>query len=161
MLWMRFASLPVARGQLRDGLCRLSGCARSGRALRCEVGQGGLCRGSPKRALNVTPDVILKQLTIIGSHTFSSIGQANCAKFVADDGVDLDRHYAHRWTLNQAEQAYSQLDTQSGGERDRVMTEQPGVFELRAASSTERAVNDCPGHISRCGPRTCRRHGQV
>jgi len=64
--------------------------------------------------LNVTPDVILKQLTIIGSHTFSIVGQADCARFVADHGVDLDKHYGRLWSLDEAEEAYRDLDSQSG-----------------------------------------------
>jgi (R,R)-butanediol dehydrogenase/meso-butanediol dehydrogenase/diacetyl reductase len=98
---MDCAGSPVAR----EAAVRCA--ARWGRV--AFVGAGG------NVTLNVTPDVILKQLTIIGSHTFSSVGQADCAKFVADHGVDLDRHYAHRWTLDQAEEAYRELDTQSGG----------------------------------------------
>jgi L-iditol 2-dehydrogenase len=65
--------------------------------------------------LNVMPDVILKQLTIIGSHTFSIVGQADCARFIANHGVDLDKQYANFWSLDQAEEAYRVLDTQSGG----------------------------------------------
>jgi (R,R)-butanediol dehydrogenase/meso-butanediol dehydrogenase/diacetyl reductase len=98
---MDCAGSPVARE------AAVRAAARWGRV--AFVGAGG------NVTLNVTPDVILKQLTIIGSHTFSSVGQAECAKFIADHGVDLDRHYAHRWTLDQAEEAYRELDTQSGG----------------------------------------------
>lgn len=98
---MDCAGSPVARE------AAVRAAARWGRV--AFVGAGG------NVTLNVTPDVILKQLTIIGSHTFSVVGQADCARFIADHGVDLDKHYANRWTLEEAEKAYRELDTQSGG----------------------------------------------
>ena len=36
--------------------------------------------------INVSPDMLRKQLTIIGSWTFSAMGQAECARFVVDNG---------------------------------------------------------------------------
>ncbi|MGH7117069.1 MAG: iditol 2-dehydrogenase, partial [Stellaceae bacterium] len=65
--------------------------------------------------IDVSPDMLRKQLTIIGSWTFSSIGQAECAQFVVDRKVDVDRLFTHRWTLDQADEAYRLFDTQTTG----------------------------------------------
>lgn len=66
-------------------------------------------------SLDVTKDVIGKQRTIIGSWTFSDVGLANCVRFVADRGVDVDKQFTDRWTLDQADQAYREFDKQSRG----------------------------------------------
>jgi threonine dehydrogenase-like Zn-dependent dehydrogenase len=52
---------------------------------------------------------------VIGSWTFSSVIQAECARFVADRGIDVDRLFTQRWTLDQAEEAYKLFDTQTTG----------------------------------------------
>jgi L-iditol 2-dehydrogenase len=59
--------------------------------------------------------VIRKQLTLIGSYTFSDVGQSDCARFVADHGIDADLVFTDRWTLDDAEQAYVEFDKQAGG----------------------------------------------
>ena len=56
-----------------------------------------------------------KQLSIYGSWTFSRSGQADCARFVAERGIDVDRLFTHSWPLEQAEQAYGLFDTQTTG----------------------------------------------
>lgn len=75
----------------------------------CFVGE----RGSV--TLDVSSDLLRKQLTLIASWTFSSIGQAECADFVARRRVDVDRLFTHRWTLDQAAEAYQLFDRQSAG----------------------------------------------
>jgi hypothetical protein len=75
----------------------------------CFVGEGG------DVTLDVSNDLIRRQVTLIGSWTFSVSGQAACARFIADRGVDVDRIFTDRWQLDQAEQAYQQFDQQSGG----------------------------------------------
>jgi threonine dehydrogenase-like Zn-dependent dehydrogenase len=65
--------------------------------------------------IDVSPDMLRKQLTIIASWTFSSIGQAECAQFVADRGVDVEALFTHRWKLDQADEAYKLFDTQTTG----------------------------------------------
>jgi threonine dehydrogenase-like Zn-dependent dehydrogenase len=65
--------------------------------------------------LDVSPDVNRKQITIMGSYTFSDVGMANCARFVADHGVDVDKLFTDRWTIDAAEQAYIEFDKQTGG----------------------------------------------
>jgi threonine dehydrogenase-like Zn-dependent dehydrogenase len=75
----------------------------------CFVGEGNTV------TLDVSPDVIHKQLTIYGSWTFSSVGQAECARFIVDHGIDLSRLLTHRFSLDQAAEAYRLFDTQTTG----------------------------------------------
>src|SRR5262245_34448495 len=50
--------------------------------------------------------MLRRQITIIGSWTFSTVGQADCARFIADRGIDVDRLFTDRWKLEQAAEAY-------------------------------------------------------
>jgi threonine dehydrogenase-like Zn-dependent dehydrogenase len=75
----------------------------------CFVGEGG------NVTIDVSPDMLRKQLTIIGSWTFSTSVQADCARFVADQKIAVDRLFTHRWKLDQAEQAYQVFDQQTEG----------------------------------------------
>ena len=71
----------------------------------CYVGEGDTV------TLDVSNDLLRRQVTLIGSWTFSTVGQAECARYVADRGVDVDK----LWTLDQAEEAYRLFDTQTSG----------------------------------------------
>src|SRR5207237_5179939 len=64
---------------------------------------------------DISQDMIRRQLTIHASWTFSSVGQAECARFVADRKVGLGRLLTHRFHLEQAEEAYRLFDTQTTG----------------------------------------------
>ena len=75
----------------------------------CFVGEGDSV------TLDVSPDLIRKQLTIIASWTFSAVGQAECARFVADRGVEVDKLFTQRYSLEQADEAYKLFDTQTTG----------------------------------------------
>jgi threonine dehydrogenase-like Zn-dependent dehydrogenase len=75
----------------------------------CFVGEGG------DVTIDVSRDMLRKQLTLIGSWTFSAMGQLECARFVADNRIDLDTIFSHRWKLEQADEAYRVFDTQSTG----------------------------------------------
>ena len=75
----------------------------------CFVGERG------NVTLDVSTDLLRKQLTIVASWTFSSIGQAECADFVAERKIDVDRLFTERWTLDQAEAAYRLFDKQTTG----------------------------------------------
>ncbi len=75
----------------------------------CFVGEGG------DVTLNVSPEIIRKQLTIVGSWTLSSAGQADCVRFIAERGLDVDKLFTDRWTLDQAEEAYQAFDKQAAG----------------------------------------------
>jgi threonine dehydrogenase-like Zn-dependent dehydrogenase len=75
----------------------------------CFVGEGGTA------TIDVSPDMLRKQLTIVGSWTFSTVGQADCARFIAEREIAVDRLFTHRWTLDQAEEAYQLFDKQTTG----------------------------------------------
>ncbi len=75
----------------------------------CFVGEGDTV------TFNVSQDLIRKQLTLMASWTFSSVGQEECARFIADRRIPLQRLLTHRFKLDQAEEAYRLFDTQSTG----------------------------------------------
>ena len=80
----------------------------------CFVGMDG------QVTLNVNEDIIRTQKTLMGSWTFSIAGQAECARFCVDRDIDVDALFTHRWSLDQAGEAYELFDAQSAGK---------GVFE--------------------------------
>jgi len=63
----------------------------------------------------VLPEFIRRQTTLIGHQTFSKVGQADCARFIADRKIDIDSLFTHKWTLDQAEEAYRLFDQQKTG----------------------------------------------
>lgn len=75
----------------------------------CFVGEGG------QVTLDVSPDLLRRQVTLMGSWTFSTVGQKECADFVAERNVDVDRLFTHRWQLDQAKEAYRVFDSQTSG----------------------------------------------
>ena len=75
----------------------------------CYVGERG------QVTLDVSPDLIRRQITLAASWTFSTHGQAECAEFVADKGIAVDKLFTHRWRLDEAEEAYRVFDTQTSG----------------------------------------------
>lgn len=75
----------------------------------CYVGEGG------EVTLEVSPDLLRRQITLIGSWTFSVVGQMDCARFVADRKIDVDKLFTHHWKLEQAEDAYILFDKQVAG----------------------------------------------
>jgi threonine dehydrogenase-like Zn-dependent dehydrogenase len=75
----------------------------------CYVGERG------QVTLDVSPDLLRRQITLVGSWTFSVQGQADCAEFVADRNIAVDRLFTHRWRLDQAEEAYRVFDQQTEG----------------------------------------------
>ena len=56
----------------------------------CFVGERG------QVTLDVSPDLLRRQVTLVGSWTFSKQGQAECAEFVAERKVDVERLFTHR-----------------------------------------------------------------
>ena len=89
-------------------------CVRTwGRA--CFVGEGG------EVTIDVSNDMLRRQVTIIGSWTFSVAGQAECARFIVDNEIDVDALFTDRYNLSQAEEAYSLFDEQQTGK---------GIFEF-------------------------------
>jgi len=79
------------------------------------VGEGGDVR------IAVSPDLLRRQLSVIGSWTFSTIGQAECARFILERNVNVDALFTDHWSLDQAKEAYELFDTQTGGK---------GVFQI-------------------------------
>ncbi len=73
------------------------------------VGEGG------DVTINVSPEMLRKQLTVLGSWTFSTVGQADCAEFVARRGLQVDDLFTETWSLGQAEEAYQLFDQQTSG----------------------------------------------
>ncbi len=86
-------------------------CVRAVRSwgTACFVGERG------DVTLDVSSDLLRRQVTLVGSWTFSKQGQAECAEFVADHNVAVDKLFTHRWRLEQAEEAYRTFDTQTTG----------------------------------------------
>lgn len=79
------------------------------------VGEGGTV------TLDVSKDLLRRQVTLLGSWTFSAMGQAECARFITDRKLPLDRLLTHRFKLDDAAAAYQLFDTQTTGK---------GVFVL-------------------------------
>lgn len=75
----------------------------------CFVGEGG------QVTLDVSPDMLRRQVTLVASWTFSKMGQADCAEFIGDRKIAADKIFTHRWKLDQAEEAYTLFDTQTTG----------------------------------------------
>jgi threonine dehydrogenase-like Zn-dependent dehydrogenase len=95
------SSSPQARAQAVK-------CVRTwGKA--CFVGEGDSV------TLDVSNDLLRRQVTLMGSWTFSTVGQADCARYIADRRIDIDRLFTHRWKLEQAEEAYQLFDRQTSG----------------------------------------------
>lgn len=81
----------------------------------CFVGEGG------DVTLDVSPDMLRRQITLVASWTFSKMGQADCAEFIADRKIPAEQIFTHRWKLDQAEEAYKLFDTQTTGKGVFVM----------------------------------------
>jgi threonine dehydrogenase-like Zn-dependent dehydrogenase len=75
----------------------------------CFVGEGNTV------TLDVSRDLLRKQLTIVASWTFSTVGQDECARFLASRKISLGRLLTHRFRLADADQAYRLFDTQTTG----------------------------------------------
>lgn len=75
----------------------------------CFVGEGGTV------TLDVSNDIIRRQITMYGSWTFSKSGQDACARFIAERGVPIDKLISHRFALADAAEAYRQFDRQQMG----------------------------------------------
>jgi threonine dehydrogenase-like Zn-dependent dehydrogenase len=75
----------------------------------CYVGEGG------NVTLEVSPDMLRRQITLMGSWTFSKTGQADCARFIAQHKLPLAKLITHRFKLDEAERAYQLFDQQTMG----------------------------------------------
>ena len=82
------------------------------------VGEGGLL------TVDVSQYLIRRQISLVASWTFSTVGQAECARFVADRHIPVERIFTNRYRrLEEADGAYRAFDAQSSGK---------GVFLLGA-----------------------------
>ena len=94
-------------GTAEGRLIAVRGARKWGTA--CFVGEGG------DVTIDVSPDMLRKQLTIVGSWTFSKAIQADCARFIADR-QNRRRASVHRSLgLDQADAAYQLFDKQTSG----------------------------------------------
>lgn len=75
----------------------------------CFVGEGS------DVTIDVSPHLLRRQITLLASWTFSTVIQAECAQFCVDRGIDVDKLFTHKWSLDQADEAYKLFDRQSDG----------------------------------------------
>ena len=59
--------------------------------------------------------LIQLQKTVLGAVTFSKTMMADCAAYVVERGIDLDRLFTHDFTLDQAHEAYALFDQRKIG----------------------------------------------
>jgi threonine dehydrogenase-like Zn-dependent dehydrogenase len=78
-------------------------------------GTAGMVGEGDKLTVDVSQDLLRRQLTVMASWTFSTVGQAECARFVADRRIPVERLFTHRYRLDQAAEAYKLFDTQTTG----------------------------------------------
>ncbi|MGI4792513.1 MAG: hypothetical protein ACRYG8_00205, partial [Janthinobacterium lividum] len=64
--------------------------------------------------LDVSPDLLHRQVAVLGSWTFSTVGQAECARFVAERGIDVDALFTDHFALEDAGTAYRAFDQRQG-----------------------------------------------
>ena len=74
-----------------------------------------LIAGNGQLTLDVGKDLTHRQKSVIGQWTFSKNAQVDCARFVADRKIEVDRLFTHKFTLEQADEAYELLDAQKTG----------------------------------------------
>ncbi|MFK7943273.1 MAG: zinc-binding dehydrogenase [Paracoccaceae bacterium] len=76
---------------------------------RCLVGLGAQAQ------YRTGPEIILRQISVVGSWTFPKLGQKDCADFCATRSLPVADLFTHRFDLEEAEQAYRLFDTQTTG----------------------------------------------
>jgi threonine dehydrogenase-like Zn-dependent dehydrogenase len=81
----------------------------------CYVGEGGTV------TLNPSPDIIHRHLTLIGSWTFSTILMAECAQFIVDRKVDMNRLVTDTFPLDRVADAYRAFEGGAPGKHVLVM----------------------------------------
>lgn len=75
----------------------------------CYIGEGG------NVTLDVSSDLLRRQVTIIASWTMSIVGLEQCVRYFADRKVDVDAIFTHQWSLDKADEAYRIFDAQTAG----------------------------------------------
>jgi threonine dehydrogenase-like Zn-dependent dehydrogenase len=86
-------------------------CARAARpwGKACYVGAHGTA------TFEMTPDVIHRQLTMLGCWTFNRQLMAECARFAVDRRVQLGHVFTEEFALEQASEAYARVEAQKMG----------------------------------------------
>jgi threonine dehydrogenase-like Zn-dependent dehydrogenase len=105
-------------------------CARAARpwGKACYVGAHGTA------TFEMTPDVIHRQLTMLGCWTFNPLLMAECARFAVDRQVDLRRPITHLFRLEDAEEAYQQVEARRIGKGLFIPVGEP-IDSLRSSPS--------------------------
>jgi len=75
----------------------------------CFVGEDG------DVTIDVSNDMLRRQVTVVGSWTFSKNGQVDWAEFVAERKIEVDALFTHKFKLDEADAAYKLFDTQTTG----------------------------------------------
>jgi threonine dehydrogenase-like Zn-dependent dehydrogenase len=75
----------------------------------CFVGEGG------NTTIDISRDIIHKQLTVYGSWTMSTVGLAEVARYVIDRKIPLNKMITHRYDLEQAQEAYRMFESRQTG----------------------------------------------
>jgi threonine dehydrogenase-like Zn-dependent dehydrogenase len=109
--------LELTHGKGVDMVLETSGnSAASAQAIRAAKAWGTICFVGVGAVVSFDVYGILrKQLTMMTSWTMSYQGQRACADFVVTRGLDLDRLFTDRWSLDQAQQAFLAFDRRTGG----------------------------------------------
>lgn len=94
-----------------------SGSSLAGRhALACLGTWGTACFvGIGTEVTFEVKQFLRSQITVLTSWSMSIVGQKECADFVIDHGLNIDRLFTDRWKLEQAEEAYRHFDMQNSG----------------------------------------------
>ena len=61
------------------------------------------------------PEIVLRQVTVMGSWTFSHLGQQQCAEFCATRNLPVEDLFTDRFPLAEADAAYRHFDKQTAG----------------------------------------------
>ena len=92
---------PTARQQVLQCLAPFGRC--------CYVGVGGPAE------IDFNRDVIFKVITIFGSWTFSKAELIEISRFFAETRAPLSKLITHRYSLDQAEEAFKEFDSSTTG----------------------------------------------
>jgi threonine dehydrogenase-like Zn-dependent dehydrogenase len=108
----------LSHGEGADATLECSGnsearvnCARAARpwGRACYVGAHGTA------TFDMTPDVIHRQLTMLGCWTFNTQLMAECARFAVDRSVRLGQVFTNTFSLDQADDAYRRVEARQMG----------------------------------------------
>jgi threonine dehydrogenase-like Zn-dependent dehydrogenase len=75
----------------------------------CFVGEGG------DTTIDISRDIIHKQLTVYGSWTMSTVGLSEVGSYVVNHKIPLSEIITHRFRLEQADEAYRTFESRQTG----------------------------------------------